>query len=181
MIWLFVNDIYFISELVASLTGEGNGNLLHYSCLKNPMDRGAWQATVHRSLRVGHNWSNLAAAASLKNVDYMTLTRKHLTLTCSQFSAETQTIIFGLWSFLISSICIRFLTLIKELHLCYVSLGNGAACHFSSLMCNSTAYLYAVYREYLTFWYITQWKKRKKSSDLDILNKFKKKYSSGRY
>ena len=27
--------------------GEGNGNLLQYSCLGNPMDRGAWQATVH--------------------------------------------------------------------------------------------------------------------------------------
>ena len=26
--------------------GEGNGNPLHYSCLENPMDRGAWQATV---------------------------------------------------------------------------------------------------------------------------------------
>ena len=24
--------------------GEGNGNLLQYSCLENPMDRGAWQA-----------------------------------------------------------------------------------------------------------------------------------------
>ena len=27
--------------------GEGNGNLLQYSCLVNPMNRGAWQATVH--------------------------------------------------------------------------------------------------------------------------------------
>ena len=27
--------------------GEGNGKLLQYSCLGNPMDRGAWQATVH--------------------------------------------------------------------------------------------------------------------------------------
>ena len=27
--------------------GEGNGNLLQYSCLGNPMDRGAWQATIH--------------------------------------------------------------------------------------------------------------------------------------
>jgi len=27
--------------------GDGNGNPLQYSCLKNPMDRGAWQATVH--------------------------------------------------------------------------------------------------------------------------------------
>ena len=25
----------------------GNGNPLQYSCLKNPMDRGAWQATAH--------------------------------------------------------------------------------------------------------------------------------------
>ena len=28
--------------------GGGNGNPLQYSCLENPMDRGAWQATVHR-------------------------------------------------------------------------------------------------------------------------------------
>ena len=27
--------------------GEGHGNPLQYSCLENPMDRGAWRATVH--------------------------------------------------------------------------------------------------------------------------------------
>ena len=27
--------------------GEGKGNPLQYSCLGNPMDRGAWQASVH--------------------------------------------------------------------------------------------------------------------------------------
>ena len=27
--------------------GERNGNPLHYSCLENPMDGGAWQAIVH--------------------------------------------------------------------------------------------------------------------------------------
>ena len=27
--------------------GEGNGNPLQYSCMGNPMDRGAWQTTVH--------------------------------------------------------------------------------------------------------------------------------------
>ena len=27
--------------------GGGNGNLLQYSCLENPMDRGAWQTAVH--------------------------------------------------------------------------------------------------------------------------------------
>ena len=29
-------------------SGEGNGNSLQDSCLGNPTDRGAWQATVHR-------------------------------------------------------------------------------------------------------------------------------------
>ena len=28
--------------------GEGNGNPLQYFCLENPMDRGAWQVTVHK-------------------------------------------------------------------------------------------------------------------------------------
>ena len=35
--------------------GEGNGNPLQYCCLENPMDRGAWQATVHGLTRVRHN------------------------------------------------------------------------------------------------------------------------------
>ena len=32
--------------------GEGHGNPLQYSCLENPMDRGAWRAAVQR---VGHD------------------------------------------------------------------------------------------------------------------------------
>ena len=36
--------------------GEGNGNSLQYSCLGNPMDRGAWWATVHGiTKRVGQD------------------------------------------------------------------------------------------------------------------------------
>ena len=35
--------------------GGGNGNPLQNSHLKNPMDRGAWQATGMRLQRVGHN------------------------------------------------------------------------------------------------------------------------------
>ena len=31
-----------------SSPGEGNGNPLQYSCLENPMDKGAWWTTVHR-------------------------------------------------------------------------------------------------------------------------------------
>ena len=34
---------------------EGTGNPLQYSCLGNPMDRGAWQTTGHGSQRVRHD------------------------------------------------------------------------------------------------------------------------------
>jgi len=37
--------------------GEGNGNPLQYSCLENPMDGGAWWATVHR---VTKSWTRLS-------------------------------------------------------------------------------------------------------------------------
>ena len=36
--------------------GVGNGNTLQYSCLENPMDRGAWWATVHE---VAKSWTQL--------------------------------------------------------------------------------------------------------------------------
>ena len=35
--------------------GEGNGNPLQYSCLGNPMDRGAWGLQTMGLQRVGHN------------------------------------------------------------------------------------------------------------------------------
>ena len=37
--------------------GGGNSNPLQYSCLENPMDRGAWQATVHG---VAKTWTRLS-------------------------------------------------------------------------------------------------------------------------
>ena len=43
-------DVGSIAGLGSS-PGEGNGNPLQYSCLGNPMDRGAWRATVHRVAR----------------------------------------------------------------------------------------------------------------------------------
>ena len=42
-----VRDTGLILESERS-PGEGNGNLLQYSCLKNPMDKGAWWAAAHR-------------------------------------------------------------------------------------------------------------------------------------
>jgi len=40
-------DVHSVPDLGRS-PGEGNGNPFQYSCLENPMDRGAWRATVHR-------------------------------------------------------------------------------------------------------------------------------------
>ena len=37
--------------------GGGNGNPIQYSCLENPMDRGAWQATVQG---VTESWTRLS-------------------------------------------------------------------------------------------------------------------------
>ena len=36
--------------------GKGNGNPHHHSCLGNPMDRGAWQATVLEVTSVQHDF-----------------------------------------------------------------------------------------------------------------------------
>ena len=40
-------DVVLIPGSGILLPGGGNGNPLQYSCLENPMDRGAWGATVH--------------------------------------------------------------------------------------------------------------------------------------
>ena len=44
-----------ISEDLDGMLGEGNGTLLQYSCLENPMDGGAWWATVH-GVAEGQTW-----------------------------------------------------------------------------------------------------------------------------
>ena len=49
--------------------GEGNGYPLQYSRLENPMDRGAWWATVHE---VGKNWIPLSMQAPYWYDDILT-------------------------------------------------------------------------------------------------------------
>ena len=45
-------------------TGKGTGNPLQYSCLENPMDRGAWQTAVHG---VTKSWTRLNDFTSLRS------------------------------------------------------------------------------------------------------------------
>ena len=42
--------------------GEEHGNPLQYPCLENPMDRGAWRATVHG---VAESWTRLSDLVSM--------------------------------------------------------------------------------------------------------------------
>ena len=48
--------------------GEENSKPLQDSCLKNPMDRLAWQATVHGVARVGHDLATKATTTYYVNV-----------------------------------------------------------------------------------------------------------------
>ena len=51
-------DIRDLGSIIGSgrSPGGGRGNPLQYSCLENPMDREAWQATIHR---IAQSWTQL--------------------------------------------------------------------------------------------------------------------------
>ena len=54
---IFINNAPVPLGPCSLISGEGNGNSLQYSFLENCMDRGAWQATVHR---VEKSWTRLS-------------------------------------------------------------------------------------------------------------------------
>ena len=51
--------------------GDGNGNPLQYSCLENPMDGGAWQATVHGVAKNRTRLSNFTLLYTLVSFFYV--------------------------------------------------------------------------------------------------------------
>ena len=79
--------------------GEGNGNPLQYSCLRNPTDRGAWWATVHRVAK-SRTWLSMHA-------------RTHTTLilcssVCWKLVFILNFMVKMLWFFLLSSVWICY-------------------------------------------------------------------------
>ena len=54
-----IRDVHSIPGSGRSPAG-GRGSPLQCSCLENPMDRGAWRATVIGSRGIGQDWSDLA-------------------------------------------------------------------------------------------------------------------------
>ena len=63
--------------------GGGNGNPLQYSCLENPVGRGAWRATVHRVTRVGHNLATKPPQGRCQRL-YEKMLNPHAVPSCSQ-------------------------------------------------------------------------------------------------
>ena len=62
--------------------GEGNNNPLQYSCLENPVDRGAWWATVHGVIRVRHDLATEERDTLHKSVMNNNLTPRLHTVAC---------------------------------------------------------------------------------------------------
>ena len=54
-------------------SGEGSGYPHQYSCLENPMDRGAWRATVHGSQGVRHDWAANTQSMSTRSTKVSSL------------------------------------------------------------------------------------------------------------
>ena len=55
---------------VEKIPGEGNGYPFHYSCLENPMHRGAWWSTVHR---VTKSWTWLKQMSTYAHANEVTV------------------------------------------------------------------------------------------------------------
>ena len=68
--------------------GEENGNPLHCSCLENPMDRGAWQSTVHG---VTKSWTRYSDWQQQQHVKHLEVHTHHF-LTTDTSSSPSRTI-----------------------------------------------------------------------------------------
>ena len=76
--------------------GEGNGNPLQYSCLGNPMDRGAWKAIVHR---VQKSFTRLQRLSSSIYTDTYKCVITHA---CTYLHTYVLYVLMHTWVFMIS-------------------------------------------------------------------------------
>ena len=72
-------------------SGEGNGNPLQYSCLKNPMDKGAWWAAVHGVAKSRTSLSDFTFTLWRAVVTCFLYATGQMTVTCAKyFTKHTQ-------------------------------------------------------------------------------------------
>ena len=121
--------------------GEVNGNPLQYSCLENPMDRGAWQSTVHGVAKSWTQLSNFTITAYLVTKYYFFFFKESQVLVFKCFDSSPQS-----WSW--------FNTVILDKLFTFVSLA-----FLSSKVDLITGYFYTVsvrIREVTNGKYLTQ-------------------------
>ena len=73
----YIRDVGSIPGSGRSSEG-GYGNLLQYSCLENPMDRGAWQATVYKVTKSHTRRSNLAHLVNIRKIEGSVLLKSEI-------------------------------------------------------------------------------------------------------
>ena len=68
-----VGDMRDLGSILESgrTRGVGNGDLLQYSCLENPMDRGVWWATVHSVTKSQTRLKQNKQAKFLNEIDFL--------------------------------------------------------------------------------------------------------------
>ena len=103
-------DIWDASSISGSrrCPGRGNGNPLQYSCLKNPTDRGTWQATVHG---VEKSWTQISDRAHTHTHTHTyththTHTHAHNSLLPGQYKALKGAILTS-WLVITLHVCTR--------------------------------------------------------------------------
>ena len=62
-----IRDVHLIPRL-GRTPGGGHGYPLQYSCLENPMDRGAWRATVHRVTKSQTRLKRLSSSSTKRTL-----------------------------------------------------------------------------------------------------------------
>ena len=102
--------------------GEGNGNTLQYSCLENPMDRGAWWATVHGAAKSRTRLRDFTHTFSIcPTLSFPYCVHKSILYICVSNSCPTNKLIctifldsihiinmqYSFFSFWFASLCIR--------------------------------------------------------------------------
>ena len=99
-----------INTLPIFLNGEGNGNLLQYSCLENPLDRGTWQAIVHGVARVGHSWVTREREREISQSWF-----KAMWLSSGQWKCKWSCILCSLWHVRVSMLSSSLFSLISQI------------------------------------------------------------------
>ena len=106
--------------------GEGDGNPVQYSCQDNPMDRGAWLATVHWVWRVRQDWARARAhthTLSLQEAERMWVQRETVCFQC--FRQLGRKVILPKREACVSAACLTFPLMTQATQVYFACIGSS--------------------------------------------------------